>query len=44
VSGVIYLRHGDGLVPMTESTYESEDILQQLLAGEQINVAAPRRW
>jgi hypothetical protein len=51
MSGLIYLRHGDQLVPMTESTYDTEDDLQRLLAdypdllaGEQINSTAPRRW
>ncbi len=51
VSGVIYLRHGDRLVPMSEAPYDSEGVLQglledypDLLAGEQMNVGAPRRW
>jgi len=52
MSGVIYLVHGDGaLVPMTEQAYDSEDILQRLLAdypdllgGEQMTTSAPRRW
>ncbi len=52
MSGVIYLVQGEGdLVPMTEQAYDSEDVLQRLLAdypdllgGEQMNAAAPRRW
>ena len=52
MSGVIYLVHGEGtLVPMTEQSYDSEDVLQRLLAdypdllgGEQMNASAPRRW
>lgn len=52
MSGVIYLVGDDGgLQTMAESSYDSEDRLQRLLAdhadllaGEQINVAAPRRW
>jgi hypothetical protein len=52
MSGVIYLVQGEGkLVPMTEKSYDSEDVLQRLLAdypdllgGEQMNASAPRRW
>ncbi len=52
MSGVIYLVHGEGtLVPMTEQSYDSEDVLQRLLAdypdllgGEQMNASTPRRW
>lgn len=52
MSGVIYLVQGEGtLVPMTEQSYDSEDVLQRLLAdypdllgGEQMNASAPRRW
>lgn len=43
--------HGDTLIPMTESAYSSEDILQALLArypdllpGDQIAPDNPRRW
>lgn len=43
--------HGDTLIPMTESAYASEDILQALLArypdllpGDQIAPDNPRRW
>jgi hypothetical protein len=52
MSGVIYLMHGDGkLVPMIEQAYDSEDVLQRLLAdypdllgGEQMDTSSPRRW
>lgn len=51
MSGVIFLRQGNKLVEMRESQYDSEDMLQRLLAehpnliaGEQVNSAAPRRW
>jgi hypothetical protein len=52
MSGVIYLVHGEGkLVPMREESYDSEDVLQRLLAdypdllgGEQMNASTPRRW
>jgi hypothetical protein len=48
----IFLIHDDGtLVEMTEQAYDSEALLQQLLAeypsllaGKQINPDAPRRW
>ncbi|MDP9372174.1 MAG: hypothetical protein M3Q65_06910 [Chloroflexota bacterium] len=51
-SGLIYLLQGDNqLVEMAEQRYDSEDLLQDLLAshpnllaGEQINTAVPRRW
>lgn len=51
VSGKIFLiQQEDGLVLMTEQPYESEELLQRLLAdypdilaGDQINSAAPRR-
>lgn len=50
--GKIYLiEDGDTLHPLTEHTYSSENLLQKLLAaypdvlaGEQIDVTAPRRW
>ncbi len=50
--GGIYLIQGDGqLVEMPETAYDSEALLQELLAtypsllaGDQINTAAPRRW
>ncbi len=52
MSGVIYAIHGDGrLVEMTETAYESEELLQRLLAdypkllaGDQMDQASPRRW
>ena len=52
MSGGIYLIQDNGqLVEMTEQTYDSEDLLQgllakypNLLAGDQIDSAAPRRW
>ena len=52
MAGKIYLLQGDGaLQPMSEQPYVSEDLLQtlladypDLLAGEQINESAPRRW
>lgn len=50
--GGIYLFHGeDQLLEMAEQEYDSEDLLQtllakypNLLAGDQIDPAAPRRW
>lgn len=52
VSGLIYLIQDDKqLVAMAESPYDSEDLLQtlladypNLLAGDQMNTANPRRW
>jgi len=52
MSGLIYLIKDSGdLVEMKEEAYDSEDVLQgllarypNLLAGEQIDAAAPRRW
>jgi len=52
VSGLIYLLNDDlKLLPMQETTYDSESMLQKLLAthpallaGEQVNVDRPRRW
>jgi len=52
MTGLIYLRQFDGtLVGMTEQPYDTEEVLQRLLAdypsllaGEQVNTAAPRRW
>jgi len=52
VSGGIYLIQEDGeLVKMNERGYDTEDLLQgylarhhDLLAGDQIDNAAPRRW
>lgn len=50
-SGGIYLVTSDGLIELNESPYESEVRFQELLvdypkllAGEQMDAAAPRRW
>ncbi len=47
----IYLMSGEGLVEMRNEPYESEDLLQDLLAkhpdllaGSQMNADVPRRW
>jgi len=52
MAGIIYLAGIDGeLVEMTEKAYDSEDVLQtliaqypNLLAGDQMNASQPRRW
>jgi hypothetical protein len=52
MSGKIYLLGGgDELLPLGESHYEAESVLQKLLAdypdllaGEQVNPSDPRRW
>lgn len=52
MNGAIFLlQANDQLVPMTEQAYDSEALLQQLLArhpsllaGDQMNVSAARRW
>lgn len=52
MAGRIYLLgNGSDLLPMEEARYDSEDLLQSmlaqypdLLAGEQINSEEPRRW
>jgi len=52
MTGGIFLIKNDGdLIEMTERDYNSEDLLQQLLAkypsllaGDQINPSSPRRW
>jgi hypothetical protein len=52
MSGGIYLlQEGGGLVEMGETAYDSESLLQSLLAtypsllaGDQVNPSAPRRW
>ena len=52
MDGVIFLRgEGDELTELREEPFESEDVLQRLLAshpallsGSQINPAEPRRW
>ena len=48
---IYLLRQGEKLVEMREAAYESEDLLQRLLAtypnllaGDQMNRQAPRRW
>jgi hypothetical protein len=49
--GKIYLREGSSLVPMRETPYDLEEVLQKLLAdypdllaGDQIRPSEPRRW
>ncbi|MGH2954730.1 MAG: hypothetical protein ACRDK9_12095 [Solirubrobacterales bacterium] len=49
--GIFLLRGEDDLVPMTEAAYDSEDVLQELLAkfpdllaGDQLAGADARRW
>jgi hypothetical protein len=49
--GVFVLRGEDGLVPMVEVVYDSEDVLQalvarvpDLLAADQLPGDVPRRW
>ena len=49
--GAIYLMQGEELVEMNEVQYDSEEVLQRLLAqynkllaGEQIDGEEPRRW
>jgi uncharacterized DUF497 family protein len=49
--GVFVIKDDDSLVEMTEQPYDSEDILQNLiarypnlLAGDQMDAANPRRW
>ncbi|MCC7162449.1 MAG: hypothetical protein IT331_08140 [Anaerolineae bacterium] len=51
MSGVYLIQSNDELVEFTEQGFESEDLLQDylakypnLLAGDQINSDAPRRW
>ena len=52
MAGRIYLLNGESkLIAMEESAYDSESLLQKLLAdhpdvlaGEQINAEQPRRW
>ena len=52
MSGAIFLIQDDGqLMELNEQAYDSEDLLQtllaqypNLLAGDQINSEAPRRW
>src|SRR2546423_12779623 len=49
--GIFLLRGGDDLVPMTEAPYDTEDVLQELLAkfpdllaGDQLAGFDARRW
>lgn len=49
--GIFLLRGEDDLVEMTETPYDSEEVLQSLLAkypsllaGDQLRTAEPRRW
>ena len=49
--GIFLIRENDELIEMTEQQYDSEDLLQGLLAkypnvlaGDQISVDSPRRW
>jgi hypothetical protein len=51
MSGVIFLIQGEKLIEMKEEKYDSEDLLQKLLAtypkilaGDQINSENPRKW
>jgi hypothetical protein len=51
MSGTIYVVDGDDLHVLSESEYEAEARLQRLLeshpdllAGDQMNEARPRRW
>jgi hypothetical protein len=51
VSGSIFLRRGSELVEMVERRYDSEDVLQELLARypnllarDQVEPGEPRRW
>jgi hypothetical protein len=51
MSGIFLIQDGGGLVEMRESPYDSEALLQRLLAeypnllaGDQINAASPRQW
>src|SRR5262249_1203637 len=49
--GIFLIQPGGGLVEMREQPYDTEDVLQELLAkypnllaGDQMDGAAPRRW
>ena len=51
MAGSVFLIYGDDLVEMTERPYDSEDVLQtlvarypNLLAREQVDPTEPRRW
>ena len=50
-SGIYLIQQNEELIKMTENPYDSERLLQEilekypdLLAGDQINESAPRRW
>lgn len=50
-TGIFIIKEDQKLVPLTQQTYESEDLLQtllaqypSLLAGDQIRPESPRRW
>jgi hypothetical protein len=50
-SGIFLIQSGGDLVEMKEQSYDTEDVLQELLAkypnllaGDQMDGAAPRRW
>ena len=49
--GIFLLKNDDQLIEMTNQKYESEDLLQgllakypNLLAGDQMDSESPRRW
>ena len=49
--GIYLIQHDETLVELTETPYDSEDLLQRLLAtypsvlaGDQVDRAVPRRW
>jgi hypothetical protein len=51
MSGIFLLQAGGDLVEMNEQPYDTEDVLQELLAkypnliaGDQMDDSAPRRW
>jgi hypothetical protein len=51
MAGNIFVLNGDDITELRETMYENEDLFQRLierypniLAGEQINPAAPRKW
>ncbi len=51
MSEIFLINEGETLVPLAQKAYNSEDLLQtllekypSLLAGDQVNPTAPRRW
>jgi hypothetical protein len=51
MSEIFLINEGEILVPLAQKAYDSEDLLQtllekypSLLAGDQVNPKAPRRW